>query len=211
MARFPNGILGGLAGTIGPIIGSSRNGVPYLKSRYAKRKATNHPNEIANRQKFAAAHAFLHPLLKVVREGFRTEGKSQGFTAAKSWLLKNAFEGEWDNLHINPALVKLSMGDLHLPTNITVKMTEPFIFEFSWDPSPPKDNDAKDQAVLVAYSIEKAHPIYTMAGAFRYSGVDRLQVDLKDAATYHLYIWFVSADRTRRSESMYLGSWDLGK
>ena len=71
MAQFPNGILGGLVGTIGPLIGSSINGVHYLKSRYKKRKATNHPNEIANRKKFAAAHAFLHPLLEVVREGFR--------------------------------------------------------------------------------------------------------------------------------------------
>ena len=93
MARLLNGIMGGLSGTIGPVIGSSINGVPYLKSRYKNRKATNHPMEIANRKKFAAAHAFLKPLLEIVREGFRVEGRSQGFTAAKSWVLKNVFEG----------------------------------------------------------------------------------------------------------------------
>jgi len=206
MARLLNGIMGGLSGTIGPVIGSSRNGVPYLKSCYNKRKATNHPMEIANRKKFADAHAFLHPLLEVVREGFRVEGRSQGFTAAKSWVLKNAFEKQGDNFNLNPALVKLSIGDLHLPTNITVNSPEPFIFEFNWDASPANRNDSKDQAVLIAYPIEKAKPIFTLAGAFRCSGTDRLQVKLGDATTYHLYIWFVSADRSRRSESLYLGS-----
>ena len=210
MARFSNGILGGLTGTIGPVIGSSINGVPYLKSRYAKRKVTNHPMEIANRRKFAAAHAFLYPLLDVVREGFRVDGKSRGFVTAKSWLLKNAFEGDWDNFQINPALVKLSIGDLPLPSNITVKTPDPFIFEFSWDPLPVKDPNAKDQAVLIAYSIDKAHVESNMLGAFRSSGKDFLQIELKEAATYHLYIWFVSADRSRRSESLYLGSLDAG-
>ena len=211
MARLPNGILGGLVGTIGPVVGSSLNGVPYLKSRYAKRKVTNHPNEIANRKKFAAAHAFLHPLLEVVREGFRVEGRSQGFTAAKSWLLKNGFEGVGDNLHINPALVKLSIGDLHLPTNITAKITEQSILEFSWDAVPETNKDATDQAVLVAYSLEQPEPIFNLTGAFRCSGVDRLTFKLEDSATYHVYIWFVSADRSRRSESMYLGSLNAGK
>ena len=79
MARFPNGILGGLVGTIGPVIGSSLNGVPYLKSRYAKRKVTNHPNEIANRKKFAAARAKV----------FRVSGEAAAFPGARgagAWM-----------------------------------------------------------------------------------------------------------------------------
>ncbi len=63
--------------------------------------------ELLNRKKFAAAQAWLAPILDFVREGFRGYSKrSQGFVAAKSWLLKNGFTGQGEDLHIDPALSK---------------------------------------------------------------------------------------------------------
>ncbi len=82
-------------GRSGTVVGSSRNGIPYLKAKSKGRTPTVSDRELFNRKKFAAAQAWLKPLLNFVREGFRGYSqRSHGFIAAKSWLLKNAFVEE---------------------------------------------------------------------------------------------------------------------
>src|SRR5687767_4699241 len=122
MARYTNGIHGPFSGLVGTVVGASRNGKPYMRSRPKKRTMPATPKESANRLKFAEAQRFLAPLKDLVREGFKGySAKSEGFVAAKSHLLKHAFEGEGKNRVINPALVKVSYGDLPLPVNIVAE------------------------------------------------------------------------------------------
>ena len=91
MAKLPSGILGPLVGQIGPIVGSSRNGVPYAKGAYKSRTKNVSNAELANRKKFKVAQEFLKPILYFVRTGWAGYSEtSYGFIAAKSHLLKNA-------------------------------------------------------------------------------------------------------------------------
>jgi hypothetical protein len=62
MARYLNGIHGPFIGTVGSIVGSTYNGKPYMKSRPDKRTTVVSAKELANRQKFAVAQAWLRPL-----------------------------------------------------------------------------------------------------------------------------------------------------
>lgn len=49
------------------------------------------------------AQAWLRPVTQFVREGFKEYTPTvEGFLAAKSYLLKNAFEGTAPDLTINP-------------------------------------------------------------------------------------------------------------
>src|SRR5580765_2844651 len=108
MGTLINGINGPIRGKVGTAIGSSRNGIPYVKGPYSSRTKTVSERELANRKKFAAAQAWLQPLLYFVQVGFRGYSqRSHGFIAAKSWLLKNAFETTESGLIINPALAKV--------------------------------------------------------------------------------------------------------
>ena len=92
MGRLVSGINGPIIGKVGTVIGSSRNGIHYVKGPYKKRTLTVSAKELDNRKKFAAAQAWLAPLVDFVREGFRGYSqRSQGFIAAKSWLLEKRF------------------------------------------------------------------------------------------------------------------------
>ncbi|MEJ0083214.1 MAG: DUF6266 family protein [Puia sp.] len=162
--------------------------------------------ELLNRKKFAAAQAWLAPILGFVRVGFRGYSqRSQGFIAAKSWLLKNSFTGQGEDLDIDPVLVKVSSGDLPNPENIAVEFTETGNLKFTWNPVYVDLLD-KDQIMMLAYDTEKAQAVFITTGQFRSTGVDIL--DMKQSiGNYHVYAAFNAADRSRQSDSVYLGEW----
>jgi hypothetical protein len=214
MARLVNGIMGPLNGKVGTVVCSSWKGIPYVKARPGKRTKPARKKEAANRQKFAKAHEWLQPLLDFVRTGFKGySDKVEGFNAAKSHLLKNAFEVKDGESVINPALVKVSVGDLPLPENITIA-TAPDQIRFSWDTGSIDFYNQYDQAMVLAYDIDaeltrlnRRIALYELTGQFRSNGAHVLTISPRlDIGTYHCYIAFVSADRSRRSDSVYLGT-----
>lgn len=204
MGRIMNGLQGPVVGTVGNIIGSSWKGVPYIKSRYKKRtKATK--EEAANRQRFAMAQRWLKPLLEYVRAGFKGYTPTvEGFIAAKSHLMRNAMDG----LRIDPALVLVSHGELPLAGDIAVGKTTGRRLQFTWDPRPSPTVEAhpRDQVMLLAYDIDHGAAFYTTTGQFRSAGEDFLDVDGRKGRTYHLYFAFTAHDRSRQSNSAYLGT-----
>jgi hypothetical protein len=214
MARLDNGIMGPLKGKVGTVVCSSWKGIPYVKSLPRERTKPAQKKEAANRQKFALAHQWLQPLLDFVRAGFKGYSeKVEGFNAAKSHLLKNAFQVKDGEMVINPALVKVSVGDLPLPDNITVA-TAPDQIQFSWDTGSIDFYNQYDQAMVLAYDIDaeltrlnRRIALYELTGQFRSNGAHVLNISPRlDIGTYHCYIAFVSADRSRRSDSVYLGT-----
>jgi hypothetical protein len=208
MGRYTTGINGPVVGKIGSVIGSSRNGVPYLKGPYKNRTKKVSKEEMANRNKFALAQQWLKPLLKFVRIGFKGySARSEGFVSAKSLLLKNSFEGDEDNRHINPALVQVSFGTLPLPATISAGQITDSGLAFTWDPNVPETAHAKDQVMMLAYDIENKNGIINTTGQFRSTGADILPIPKKkEKNTYHIYASFISADRDRQSVSIYLGT-----
>ncbi len=211
MGRLISGINGPFQGKIGKVIGSSRNGVPYVKGLYKKRTLKVSDKELTNRKKFAMAQAWLAPLLDFVREGFKGYSqRSYGFIAAKSWLLKNAFINDDSGLRIDPALVKVSSGDLPLPEQLAVVLTEDGNLKFTWEPGLVLwEGAAFDQIMMLAYDTEKAESIFTTTGQFRSTGTDILTLDKTKLKNVHVYAAFSAADRNRQSESVYLGEWKI--
>ncbi len=209
MGRLIQGVNGPIQGKVGKLIGSSRNGIPYVKGPYKKRTLVVSERELANRKKFAAAQAWLSPLLDFVREGFRGYSqRAQGFVAAKSWILKNAFTGEGENLLIDPARVKVSSGDLPNPENLSVSLTETGEMKFTWNPGNVGPG-ACDQIMMLAYDVGKGYAMFNTTGQFRSNGVDSLHLDRTYGNHFHVYAAFSAADRSRQSDSMYLGEWKI--
>jgi hypothetical protein len=110
MGRLTAGLLGPVIGKVGTVIGSSRNGIPYLKGPYKNRTRVISQKETLNRRKFAAAQVWLKPLLSFVRVGFKGYGeRSEGFVSAKSYLLKNVLKVVDNTIIIDPALKAADM------------------------------------------------------------------------------------------------------
>ena len=207
MGSFQFGPLGPVKGKVGNIVISSWKGKPYVKSAPSERTSPLTKKEIANRKKWAMAHAWLKPITKFVREGFKGYTPTvEGFIAAKSYLLKNAFEGNAPDFIINPALVKVSSGELPLPQNIQVTQIAANELQFSWDTEHIEIINKYDQVMMLAYDIEGGYAFTRLTGQLRINGSDTITFQAGFKRTHHLYIAFVSADRTTRSNSLYLGS-----
>ncbi|MGN7204499.1 DUF6266 family protein [Pedobacter sp. SAFR-022] len=203
MAKYTDGVTGAFSGKVGTVIGSSWNGIPYMKSKGNPRTTSATGAEQANRSKFAAAHAWLHPLLPLLRVGFNNFSKtSYGYNAAKSYLLKHSMEEG----RVIPERVKISAGDLMLSADLNVHLNADDNLHFSWSPDYLAGSDGKDQLMALAYSPENKTVSYMVHGAFRELGVQELHLapDFRNT-TIHVYAAFIAADRTRQSDSLYFG------
>ncbi|OYZ32050.1 MAG: hypothetical protein B7X86_06245 [Sphingobacteriales bacterium 17-39-43] len=209
MARLINGINGPFIGKAGSVIGYTVNGVGYMKGLYKKRTKKPKEGEILNRKKFAAAHAWLLPLLDFVRVGFKGYNERfQGFAAAKSWLMKNCMQVIDGEIRIDPALVKISSGNLPLPENIQCSVQEPNTLRISWTPARER-GFLYDQAMVLAYQMEDG-PYGEVLSSDRTSGEVLVPVD-PSPEPYHVYLAFIAADRSRQSDSVYLGEFWVGE
>lgn len=208
MGKLINGINGPFIGTVGTVIGSSRRGISYMKGPYKARTTNISKDEVLNRNKFAAAQAWLKPLVDVVRVGFKNySAKSQGFVSAKSYLYKNALSAVGDTVIIEPDKVRISFGNLPMSANVEFSITGAHELTFTWDPEPPGTDHSKDQVLMVAYNIKDKTIAFSLTGQFRSVGKDILPLsqNWKPGAVLHVYIAFTAADRSRQSDSRYLG------
>src|SRR5215213_5339922 len=155
MARLVDGPLGPIRGKVGTVIGSSWMGIPYIKSRGRKRIERRGPIEGHNQNNFALLHRWLRPVLPFLKQGFKGYApRVQGFNAAKSYALKNAFVGEPGAKVFDPAKVQVSYGDLPLPSQLSFEKENDSL-RFHWDPALPKAGHPCDQAMLLIYNPEK--------------------------------------------------------
>lgn len=203
MAKYLQGIMGAFIGKIGPVIGTSRNGVPYMKGKGNPRTAPVGEKEAANRNRFSTGHAWLKPLLPLLRVGFNGYSRTTyGYNAAKSYNFKHAIA----HGQIIPAQVKVSLGDLPLPENLTTTLEEGFKFHFSWDTQYAEPASRKDQIMVLAYHPESKTAIYEIHGPFRLTGNHIFGLPREfQGKKIHVYAAFVAADRSRQSDSVYLG------
>jgi len=209
MGRLLSGLNSHFVGKVGTVIGSSINGRPYIKGPYKKRKTEPGEAELANRAKFKMAQEWLKPIKTFLRTGFKGYSeKCQGFVAAKSFLLRNAFEGAQPDISIDPSLVKVSYGSLPSSVNVSVVKVDSETLQFTWDTSFPEGAHADDQVMLLAYSPYTDWHWDTVTGQFRHVGTTTLKV-MAVGITLHIYLAFVAHDRSRQSDSIYLGAIDV--
>jgi|SRR5690606_12187671 len=209
MAKFTSGINGPFTGKVGTVVGCTWKGIPYMRALPKKRTGKVSDAEMANRKRFAQAQAWLKPLTPFLRTGFKNYSPtSEGFVAAKSYLLKNAIEAIDSDFRIIPEKMKLSVGELPLPaeTAAIFNIANGSI-DFTWRAEKMVDTSMQDQAMLMAYCVELGRAIFITTGAFRKSGHDELMLPNSFAGKQvEVYIAFVAADRSRQSDSIYLGS-----
>jgi hypothetical protein len=207
MARLTQGALGAINGKLGGMVGATWKGIPYLRSLPGRRSKKRTAKEASNQSKFALIHRWLQPLLVFLREGFKGYSPTvEGFNAAKSYNLRNAFVIVDDKYVVDPSLVLVSHGDLPLADNISCELTENEL-HFSWDTNLPYGANDYDQVMLLAYRPEQTMDCFKTTGEFRKTGKDMLK--LHKAGEYHVYLAFVASDRSRQSNSVYLGKVSL--
>src|SRR5690606_22548664 len=67
-----------------------------------------------------------------------------------------------------------------------------------------------DKLMLAVYDVEDRQAYGEVYGASRKAGIEKVQVPAGLVATYHVYVAFVAADHSSRSDSLYLGTVSVG-
>lgn len=212
MARLINGANGPFIGKAGSFIGYTINGVAYMKGLHKTRTKPFTEGELLNQKKFAAAQKWLRPTLDFVKPGFKDYNERfQGFSAAKSWLMKNAMHVADGEVIIDPSLVKISSGSLSLPEDIAVTFEEPNLFRFTWKSSEPSVLEL-EQAMALVYNADRGRAFGSVYGNYKSEGEHVVPVEMvKEGATFHCYLAFLATDRSKQSDSVYLGSFGFDK
>lgn len=204
MAKYLQGINGAFTGKVGTVVGCILNGTPYMRGKPRPRTGPIGEIEQRNRNKFATMHAWLKPLLVILRSGFKdASSNAPGYNAAKSYNLKHAM---LDGVVV-PELIKLSVGTLPLSQDLSVSYQQDDKLSFNWNPEFLENSSRKDQIMVVAYHPESRTVVYELHGSFRGSGTQELKI-IKEflGRTIHVYAAFVAADRNSQSDSVYLGA-----
>ncbi|WP_411275647.1 DUF6266 family protein [Daejeonella sp.] len=198
MARINNGIMGGFSGKVGTVVGYTRMGQACMRS--LPRKSSKAPSEgqLINRKAMKSAMAWLKPINEYVRVGFQNySAKQHGFGSAVSYNKLNALR---EDKTLDPSMAMIACGELPAPEGVVVSNPERGILEFTW----PADIQNKDRVLILAYSNEK-DIIGDLCGARRKEGKQVLDCGILIGKEADIYMAFVSEERDKSSNSVYLG------
>lgn len=154
--------------------------------------------------------AFFCEVKDFINTGYSVEVRLYGDNAynhATKNNKKTLLRGNFPHLEFNYDQILLSKGDLKPAENPSVDQTAHGL-EFTWQTDPKMAwPDAADQVMMLAYFPDENRTAYELFGNTRISGAAVLEIPPSLQGAYmETYISFISADRKRISDSVYLGS-----
>ncbi len=203
MARVIEGINGAFIGKVGTVVGYTRNGVGIIRSLPRKSSKAPSQKQLDNQRKMKVAQAWLKYLITYVRVGFKNYSQKQhAFGSALSYLKLNAIN---EDFTVDPAKMLISWGELAEPVSPAVSNPEPGVLEFNWEPVPQD----KDHAIVVAHKPGTDIHFGDVSGAKRSAGKHIQEYAGLKGVEVELYLGFVSEERDKCCNSVYLGKMKL--
>jgi hypothetical protein len=209
MGTYRKGILGSFSGKVGTVVGSSWNGIDYMRSlpRPSGKAPTN--AQLIQRVKLALATGFLRPISSLVNIGFKSLAvKQTGFNVATSQIISEAITGTYPDFLIDYSKVLISKGNLTGPWNAVASSPAPSVLNIIWtDNTGSGTAKDTDKAVLLVYNPVQSQYVFTLDGADRLESADSLALPADFSGdTVEVWIAFISADKKTISTSIYAGN-----
>ncbi|HPE76583.1 MAG TPA: DUF6266 family protein [Draconibacterium sp.] len=213
MGTIKQGILGGFSGKVGTVIGGNWKGIDYMRSKAASISNPKTEAQLDQRARFGAALKFLQPLTSFLRVGFKNYAvKMTAFNSAMSYNLNNAMDGVYPEYFIDYESALVSRGSLPGALNPAVQSTTPNQIDFEWsNNSEDSTASANDRVLLVALNPAKQKAISIIGGNERSVGEQSIEVPATFSGdVVHCYIAFQNANQSVLSNSVYVGSVEMG-
>ena len=202
MGKLTGGINGKVSGKVGNYVFSAVGDQQQVRARAASPKKFS-PAQLLNQFKLKTMQEWITPIGSYVKEGCRNPGKHTGGSAlALQYLSANAIMLEDGQFLISPEKMKVSLGNLPGSLAATVVLEEKEAV-FTWDTTIGLKCHPYDEVLVLAYNVAQKTACYSLKGHFRRDGQVRLSLSV--AGEYHCYLSFLAEDRSRQSNSQYLG------
>lgn len=208
MGVLKNGILGPVQGKVAHLVGYDLNGQAVLRSIGANTKPLSE-KQMNNNEQMAVIMGFFERMDTLLKTGFtpKASGTTLNYHNVAIKLNKpHALKGFYPNVEVDFAKIVISAGDLPQPVSPTM-MLENGQIDFTWGTTDLKWPENTDRVMLLAYSPELKDHEFVYSGAMRHEGKESLKIPAQMESTLmHVYISFVSDDRTKASDSLYMGT-----
>ena len=208
MAKIKRGILGSFSGKIGPIVGGSWKGIPYIREVSQKIPKERSQAQIAIQQKMKFINRLLVPFHPYINVGFANNAvQKTEIRAAFSLNYHSAFLGTYPNLIVDYSKLVLSVGTLPMIKNIIMELPDNKTIKLTWLKNNIKPASFDDQLILILYNQE-LHKTDGLIGGFK-------RTDEKCIFNFNpkfidrplqVYVSMASIDRKKIADSIYLGT-----
>ena len=208
MAKLKKGILGPISGKIGPVVGSSWKGIPYIKSvTKASKKRVQSPAQLAHHQKFKFLTRWLRPLHQFVMIGFKNLAKhNTEINAAFSYNFKAALIGIGHDVRIDYASFRISKGMLNGIEQPSITLLDENMLQLNWQYVEERMSLHNDQLMLAIYNDELGLTDGFIGGIKRSAKTCTFKFDRKLVGKpFHVFVGLIALNGRESSESQYLG------
>ena len=202
MARMKRNIGDLVSGRIGNVVFYTRNGVNYVRAAPDRKKDSWSPQQELHRQRFSKA-SYLWQQLKKSSVGPIWNLAAERMNGYACFIKANMPAYALDGSIIDPKMIKISMGKLHLPIDLEAsrETTGSAVIKVSWKNDPNlKGKRLTDE--LKAVSVNDGHysPLCS-TGLLRSSLGGSFTLPVKPVDATHVYLFFASEDELDYTES----------
>jgi hypothetical protein len=207
MAKLKFGIFGPISGKIGPIVGGTWKGIPYIREAGEKRNLTRTPAQLANEAKFKFVNDWLVPFHPFLTIGFQNLAiKKTAIAAALSANYKTVFIGTFPDIDIVYDKLTISSGPLAPLGDPQAVFSTPDTIELTWEQNYRPGVVYNDQVMLVLYSEELKYADGFVGAVNRAAEQYSFKVSPKLLGQpLHVYMSVTSLDRRQIANSIYIG------
>ena len=209
MATLKQGILGGFSGKVGTVIGFVRNGVACIRGLMTSHTDANTPAQQEQRARFALVMKFLHPILGIIRAGFKSASATMSnFNAAVAYTLENGIKGIYPLLEIDYTKVLVCRGNLPGALNAVAVSVLAGKIDFTWDNNAwDFGAEPTDKVVLVVYCPVLNKSVTAIGAATRMQGAQTMTLpDLFSGQQVQTFIGFCNEGESEFSNGEFLSS-----
>lgn len=197
MSTIKKGILGGFQGKVGTVVGSTWKGQSVMRSVAASVKNPNTPAQQAQRMRFGLAGSVVYANMDLIRVGYRALTRDMtAANAAMSEVLSQAITGEYPDIVLDYAKVRLSKGKLEMLQGFSAAVAAPGQLTLRWEPAVTSNAGMPGDLVHAGlFDAESGKAIPFLNCAKRQDGQAVLQIPAAgQGASCHLYVFLTSPE-----------------
>ena len=203
MAKMKRPVGDLVSGKLGNLVFYRLNGMSYVRSAPVRKKNSWTPQQLLHRQRFASA-AYLWSQLKETNVASIWNLAAVNMTGY-AWLMKaNMPAFALDGSIIDPKMLKLSTGKLHLPMNMesSRESAGSAIIKVNWKNDPNMKGKRLEDELMAVSAADGHYSAMTPTGLLRSAQGGTFTLPVKPVSATHVYLFFASPDKLDYTDSV---------
>ncbi len=203
MARMKRNIGDLVSGRIGNVVFYTRNGVNYVRAAPDRKKDSWSPQQLLHRQRFSKA-SYLWSQLKKTKVAPIWNLAAERMNGYASFMKANMPAYALDGSIIDPKMIKISTGKLHLPMELEAarEAAGSTLIAVSWKNDPNMKGKRLDDELMAVSATDGHYSAMTPTTLLRSAQNDSFTLPVKPADATHVYLFFASQDAMDYTESV---------